>query len=523
VTDHVAVAVVGSGFAGLGTAIALKRSGRHDFVVLERASDVGGTWRDNSYPGCACDVPSHVYSFSFAPNPGWSRTFSPQEEIHAYLRRTAEQFGVLPQIRFGTELLDAQWLPDRQLWTLSTNNGDLTADILVLGTGPLSEPTTPVLQGLSTFQGQTFHSATWDHGWSAEGRKVAVIGTGASAIQFVPYVARDAERLVLFQRTAPWVLPRWDRAITPRKQRMYARFPLLQKAVRTWIYWSRESHILAFRFSPSLMRLPERLARRNLERQVSDPVKRAKLTPHFTLGCKRVLLSNSYYRALAQPNADVVTDRIVEVVPCGIVTEASDGTRTTSDVDTIIFGTGFSVTDPPVAARVFAGGRSLKEHWAAEGMQALHGTMVAGFPNLFFLAGPNTGLGHNSLVLMIEAQVGHLLQALDALDPGSGAGRRESRTGSDAGSRSGGNVGSIGALEPQADVQARYNARLQRALSKTVWNRGGCQSWYLDSEGRNTTLWPTFTFSFMRELARFDLAEYVVHPRIARPATVPAA
>ena len=497
---HVSVAVVGSGFAGLGTAIALKRSGRHDFVVLERADDVGGTWRDNTYPGCACDVPSHLYSFSFAPNPSWSRSFSPQPEIWAYLRRTAEDFGVLPHVHFGTELLDATWVPERQHWAVSTSRGELTADSVVLGTGPLSEPTTPALQGISSFQGTTFHSAQWDHGWSAKGRRVAVIGTGASAIQFVPHLQKDAASLVVFQRTAPWVLPRMDRAISPLEQRLYARLPLLQKAARTAIYWGRESHILGFRYQPRLMRAAQRLAVKHLAAQVSDPVTRDKLTPRFTLGCKRVLLSNDYYRALDRPNAEVVTDRIVEVVPTGIVTEAADGTRTAHEVDTIVFGTGFSVTDPPVAQRLHAGGRSLKEHWGATGMQALHGLTVAGFPNLFFLVGPNTGLGHNSIVLMVEAQVRHLLKALDAMEA-SGA----------------------GALEPRAEVQAAYNARLQGELAKTVWNRGGCSSWYLDSAGRNTTLWPTFTWMFRRELVAFDLAEYVAQPRVDRPAQAPAA
>jgi cation diffusion facilitator CzcD-associated flavoprotein CzcO len=490
--EHVAVAIVGSGFAGLGTAISLKRAGRHDFVVLERAQDVGGTWRDNSYPGCACDVPSHVYSFSFAPNPYWSRSFSPQPEIYAYLRRTAKEHGVEPHVRYGAEVLASNWDADTQRWTVETTAGTLTADVLVVGSGPLSDPTVPDLKGLSTFEGTTFHSAQWDHSWSAKGRRVAVIGTGASAIQFVPHVQKDAAALLLFQRTAPWVLPRMDRAISPVEQKLYARFPVLQKAARTAIYWGRESNIVGFRYQPKVMKLAEKLARRNLSKHVPDPALREKLTPTFTLGCKRVLLSNAYYPALAQPNADVVTDRIVEVVPQGVVTEAADGTRTTHEVDTIVFGTGFLVTDPPIAERVHVGGASLKQHWGAGGMQALHGMTVAGFPNLFFLVGPNTGLGHNSIVLMIEAQVGHLLKALDAMD-----------------------AGGFATIEPRADVQEAYNERLQAELRKTVWNRGGCQSWYLDERGRNTTLWPTFTFTFMRELDRFSPDEYELRPRVS--------
>jgi cation diffusion facilitator CzcD-associated flavoprotein CzcO len=496
--QHVSVAIIGSGFSGLGAAIGLQKAGRHDFVILERAEDVGGTWRDNTYPGVACDVPSQVYSFSFAKNPRWSRAFSPGAEIQAYLKQTTADFGLAPHLHFGTELLSTTWVPEAQHWIVETSRGTLTANVVVAATGPLSEPKLPALQGISSFAGTAFHSARWDHIWSAKGRRVAVIGTGASAIQFVPHVQAEAEQVLLFQRTAPWVLPRADRKVSGLEQRLYARFPMWQSVVRGGIYLGRESHILGFRFSPRLMRLAQKLAHKNLE-QVSDPVKRAKLTPTFTLGCKRVLLSNSYYKALDAANAEIVTDPIVEVVPSGVVTQAADGTQTTHEVDTLLFGTGFAVTDPPIAARVHAFGTSLREHWQATGMQALHGLTISGYPNLFMLVGPNTGLGHNSIVLMIEAQVGHLLKALDALDAGGYA-----------------------TIEPRADVQATYNVGLQRQLAKTVWNRGGCSSWYLDEHGRNTTLWPTFTFTYRRELASFRLSEYVVQPRVAQAPEVAA-
>jgi cation diffusion facilitator CzcD-associated flavoprotein CzcO len=495
VRQHYPYVVVGSGFAGLCAAIKLKESGREDFVVLERGGDVGGTWRDNTYPGAACDVPSHVYSFSFAPNPTWSRSFSPQQEIQAYLRRVARERDVLRHLRFNAEVTSATWVPDKQHWALTTTAGDLTATVLITGTGALSDPTTPDIPGLSSFQGATFHSASWDHSWSGKGRRVAVIGTGASAIQFVPFVQKDGEAVVLFQRTAPWVLPRMDRGITKAEQAVYRRFPGVQRAARTAIYWGRESHLIAFRYHRGILKLAERMATKQLSRQVPDPVLRATLTPHFDLGCKRVLLSSTYYPALTQPNASVVTDPIVSVVPNGVVTEAVDGTRTTHDVDTIIFGTGFHVTDPPIAGRVWVDGVSLAKHWAAEGMQAHRGLTVAGFPNLFFLVGPNTGLGHNSMVLMIEAQVGHVVQALEAMDEGGYA-----------------------VLEPRADVQAAYNASLQAELAKTVWATGGCQSWYLDTQGRNTTLWPSFTWRYMRRMKRFTLSEYVVQPRVREPA-----
>jgi cation diffusion facilitator CzcD-associated flavoprotein CzcO len=484
---HSPIVVVGSGFAGLCAAIALKESGRQEFVVLERGDDVGGTWRDNTYPGAACDVPSHVYSFSFAPNPTWSRSFSPQPEIQSYLRGVAEQYGVLPHLHCGVNVLSATWLEAEKRWAISTTAGDLTADVLIAGTGALSDPTLPDLKGLSTFEGTTFHSARWDHSWDGVGRKVAVIGTGASAIQFVPMIQPDADQVVVFQRTAPWVLPRMDRAISRTERRLFARFPGLQRAARTAIYWGRESHLIGFRFHRGLLRLAQKMAVKQLEKQVSDPELRDKLTPRFDLGCKRVLLSSTYYPALTAPNSTVVTDRIVEVVPTGVVSEAADGTRTTHEVDTIIFGTGFHVTDPPVAEHIHAGGVSLADHWKAKGMQAHKGLTVAGYPNLFFLVGPNTGLGHNSMVLMIEAQVGHVIKALDAM-------------------KAGGHT----VLEPRQDVQDAYNRGLQKSLSRTVWNTGGCTSWYLDKHGRNTTLWPTFTFRYMQQMRTFDLSEYVV-------------
>ena len=488
----VRVAVVGSGFAGLAAAIALRRAGRHDVVVLERADDVGGTWRDNRYPGCACDVPSHLYSFSFAPNPDWSRSFSAQPEIQAYLQRTARESGVLPHVHFGAELLEARWDRAAQRWRLRTSKGHLTAEVLVSGTGALSEPSIPAIPGIETFAGTSFHSAAWDDAHDLTGRRVAVVGTGASAIQFVPHVQRGAAHLTLFQRTAPWVLPRRDRRITEAEKAVFRRLPVVQKLARGGIYSLRESWILGFAGSPRLMALAEKEATRFLRSQVDDPVLRAKLTPHYRLGCKRVLLSNDYYPALTQPNVDVVTDRVVEVTAAGVVSRSADGIRTEHAVDTLIWGTGFRVTDQPVAQRVFdAEGRSLAQHWADAGMQALHGTTVAGFPNLFLLVGPNTGLGHTSIVYVIESQVRYLLAALDTMD------------------RHG-----LGAIEPRQDEQDRYNARLQSQLAGTVWNAGGCASWYLDRHGRNSTLWPTFTFAFRRALSSFDLTRYAATPRV---------
>src|SRR2546430_10669371 len=309
------VVVVGSGFAGLGAAIQLKRAGRHDFVVLERGDDVGGTWRDNDYPGCRCDVPSHLYSFSFAPNPDWSASFSAQPEIQAYLQRTAADFGVRPHLRLGVELLDAQWDDAEQQWQLRTNRGELRAHVLVLGTGALSEPSIPSLPGLDGFAGTTFHSAGWCYDHDLTGRNVAVVGTGASAIQFVPHVQLAAAHMTLFQRTAPWVMPRRDREYGRFERWLYRRFPFMQRTTRAGIYSGREVLVLGLAKRPGILRVGERQALRLLEKQVPDPVLRAKLTPHYRLGCKRILLANDYYPALTQPNVDVVTDRIIEVLP----------------------------------------------------------------------------------------------------------------------------------------------------------------------------------------------------------------
>ena len=485
---RVSVAVVGAGIAGLATAVRLLQRGTTDFVVLERGDDVGGTWHDNHYPGCACDVPSHMYSFSFAPNPDWTRTFSAQPEIEAYLQRTARDFGVLPHVHLRTELLGAHWDDGRQVWHVETSRGRLVADVLVLGTGGLSDPSVPSLPGLEGFQGTTFHSATWDHDHDLSGDRVAVVGTGASAVQFVPHVQRSARSLVLFQRTAPWVMPRRDRAITRAERALYRRVPAAQKLNRAGIYAVRESWIIGFTKQTSIMKVAERIARWHLRRQVPDPALRQKLMPTYRLGCKRVLLSNDYYRALTAPNAHVVTDGVVAVTPHGVVSEAPDGTRTEHEVDTIVFGTGFKVTDPPVAHRVRGrDGRTLAEHWSERGMSALNGCAVSGFPNLFFLVGPNTGLGHNSIVYMIESQVDYVMDALS---------RMAAR--------------GLASVEPRREVQDAYNDQLQRDLQGTVWNAGGCSSWYLDARGRNTTLWPTFTWTFRRQVRRFDPEEYVV-------------
>ena len=478
---HVRVAIVGAGFSGLGTAIKLVQSGRDDFVLFERGSDLGGTWTVNTYPGCACDVPSQVYSFSFELNPTWSHTYARQPEIRDYLHRVADKHDVRRRVVFDCEVTDAVWTGS--LWEIETTQGSWTADVLVAATGGLSEPSLPDIPGLATFAGDAWHSAQWRHDVPLAGKRVGVIGTGSSAIQFVPHVQQNAGSLTLFQRTASWVLPRLDHPVPAWRKKAYAKVPGLQRLARALVYTRTEIPLVGFRYDRRLLKLGEKMGRRLLEQQVTDPVLRAKLTPHFDLGCKRVLLSNTYYPALAADNASVVTDGIVRVVPAGV--ETADGTL--HELDVLVLGTGFTVQDPPIAHRVSVDGITLHERWKANGMAALHGLTVAGVPNFFYLMGPNTALGHNSVLLMIEAQIDHLVKALDLLD------RQGMRT-----------------IEPRADVQEAYDRRIQRELRTTVWNSGGCNSWYLDESGRNTVLWPGFTFRYMRELRAFQPSEYVL-------------
>ncbi len=487
---HHRVIIIGTGFAGLAMAIRLRQHEITDFVALERAAEVGGTWRDNSYPGCACDVPSQLYSFSFELNPYWSRNFSSQQEIWDYLRHCAGSYGLRPHIRFHHEVLDAAWDHPRRRWRVRTNRGELTSDVLITGTGPLSDPKVPDIPGLDSFQGKIFHSARWDHDHDLRGRRVAVAGTGASAIQFVPQIQPKVAALTLFQRTPAWIVPRNERDIRGFEQTLYRAVPGLQRLVRAGIYCGRESLVPGLTVHPRLLKFAESIARTHLRRQVTDPHLRDRLTPDYTIGCKRILISNDYLPALTKPNVELVTSGIARLGPDWV--QAADGTR--ADVDTVIFGTGFHVTDMPMASWIHGrDGRSLADVWAG-GMQAHRGTTVAGFPNLFMVVGPNTGLGHTSLIYMIESQVAYAIDALRYLR----------RTGA-------------AAVEVRPDAALAYNQDVQRRMARTVWTTGGCNSWYLDDHGHNTTLWPTFTWRFRRATRRFQPAEYMVHERTTTP------
>ncbi len=484
--SHVGVLVIGAGFGGLATAIKLQEAGREDFLVVERGSDVGGTWRDNTYPGAACDVPSQLYSYSFALNPDWSSSFSPQPEIQAYIRKVAERSGTLDHFAFDTELEAATWDEAAGHWTVRTSAGELTADAVVSAAGALSDPKNPDIDGFDSFAGQVFHSARWDHDADLTGKRVAVIGTGASAIQIVPEIAEKVGHLDVYQRTAPWVVPRNDRPYTGVEKLGFKLLPGLQRVYRTAIYWGRELYVPAFTKNPKLAWPAQQLALLNIRRGIDDPELRAKVTPDYTIGCKRILISNAWYPALNRDNVDLVTDGIARVTPQGIVTE--DGQE--REVDVIIVATGFHTTDLPIAEKITGrDGNRLDRHYAEHGMQAYKGTTVHGFPNLFFVVGPNTGLGHSSMVFMIESQVAYILDALSHLEERRGTG--------------------VSALEPRPEAQRAYVDGLQDKMEGTVWSAGGCASWYLDSHGRNVTLWPGATFTFRRLTARFDPDQYV--------------
>jgi cation diffusion facilitator CzcD-associated flavoprotein CzcO len=476
------VIILGAGFAGIGAAIMLRKAGI-DFAVLEKALSVGGVWRENTYPDCACDVPSAFYCYSFAPNPAWSHLFAKQPEIKRYAQDTVARTGIDDAIRFGHELQAARWNASSALWELETCAGPYTARFIIVATGPMHEPVTPALPGLETFRGERFHSAHWDHGVDLRGKRVAVIGTGASAIQFVPAIQPLAASLTVFQRSAPWVLPKLDARISARWQRRFARFPVLQSALRGLL--SLQFELLNSSVQrPRARRRLERAALRNIHSAVRDPALRARLTPDFDIGCKRILQSNSWYPALAQPNVTVSSD-VREVRGNTLI--AGDGS--VHEADVIIFGTGFKVAEPPIAARITgASGRTLADLWNGS-PEAYLGTTVPDCPNCFFTLGPNL-YAFSSAFVMIEAQVEYILGAL----------RHAQEHG-------------VQSLRPRAQTVADYNRELQDALEKSVFNAGGCSSYFIDRNGRNSTNWPWSIRELRRRLQRFDAAAYETEPQ----------
>jgi len=476
------VVIVGTGFAGVGAAIRLKQAGIRDFVILEKGGEPGGTWRDNTYPGCACDVPSYLYSFSFEQKPDWSRMFAPQQEIWDYIRHCIEKYGLEQHIHYSRELTSAAFDEQTATWEILTSQGTAyTARAVIAGFGPLHIPRYPDIDGLDTFEGTTFHSAQWNHDHDLSGERVAVIGTGASAVQFIPQVRKQAAHVDVYQRTPSWIVDKPDRAIGAFERGLYRRFPIAQRAVRNAIYWALELRALGFAIHPRFMKPLEHQARRLIARQISDPELRAKVTPTYDIGCKRLLISDDFYPALASDNVDLHTDGIERVTPHGIVDR--DGVE--REVDTIIYGTGFDVVGNLTRAKVVGrGGVELAEAWEADGASAHLGINVSGFPNFFLIIGPNTGLGHTSMIFMIERQVEYIVKALNTL-------RRRGDAYAD--------------VRPEAE--RAFTTKVRSKLSGSVWE-SGCSSWYLDEQGRPVTVWPYFTFKYWADTRRFRADEY---------------
>lgn len=478
-TTDLDVVVIGAGISGIGAAIRLQQIGVRDFVVLEKADRLGGTWRDNTYPGCACDVPSSLYSYSFAQRSDWSRAFAAQPEILDYVNATAERFGVLPFVRFESPVEEATWNESRARWVVRTPRETFHARVLISCAGYLHEPQIPDVPGLADFPGTLFHSSRWNHAHRLEGERVAVIGTGASAIQFVPAIAPRVAALHVYQRTPQWILPKPDVAI-PAPVRHALALPNAKQRVRDSLDRVFEGLGAGFRH-PEYLERAQWLARRHLERAVRDPALRAKLLPDYVLGCKRVLLSNDYYPTFTRSNVELLATGVRRVD--GRVVVGQDGEA--REVDTIILGTGFHVSDPRIAERIRGtDGRTLAEIWDGS-PEAYRGTTIAGFPNAFLVLGPNLAIGHNSAFIVIEAQLDYAMSAITTM-------RREGLT----------------RVEVERAAQAAYNERVQRDLARTVWNVGGCASYYIDRNGRNSIGFPWSTYRMRELLARFDRESY---------------
>lgn len=467
---HTPLLIVGTGFAGLGLAIQLKRRGQNDFLIIDRSDDVGGTWRDNRYPGAACDVPSHLYSYSFLLKSDWSRVFAPATEIWEYMRDCARTEGILPHIHFDTDLLKAVWDDEANLWRVHTSQGDYTANVIVSAMGHLADEKFPNIPGIDDFTGEKFHSARWDHNAKLEGKRIAVIGSGASAIQIVPEMAKIAGHLTVLQRSAPYIIPRPDRAYTEAEKRRFARDPEAMEELRSELFWGMEYNYAQRRAVPRSIAEAYTMANGHRENQVTDSQLMEKLTPDYEIGCKRVLISDIYYPAMQQDNVYVEASALKCIDGNKVVSEAGNE----FEVDAIVFATGFEAIEPPFAPRFIGRAvETLAEHWS-RGMQALDSTTVTGFPNLLIMNGPNTGLGHNSVLYVIESQIEYIIGALDYM--------RER---------------GASVIEAKASAENEYADAIADRSAGTVWLDGGCKNWYVDYRtNRLTVTWPDFAYAF---------------------------
>jgi cation diffusion facilitator CzcD-associated flavoprotein CzcO len=481
--DILDVAVIGAGFGGIAMAHALSRRGVQSFAILEKSAGPGGTWRDNIYPGCACDIPAHLYSLSFAPNPEWSRMYAVQSEILTYLEQVVDRFGLRSYFRFNSNILDASWNDAQAVWELRMEGGAiLRSRSLVSAIGVLHHPVYPDVEGLSEFEGRVLHTALWDPNFDVTEKRVAVIGTGASAIQVIPEIADKVAELKVFQRTPAWIAPRFDRGFNEGLREKFRRSRLQQWWFRAKLFWAHEKRATGFtKSNPEALAKTEALCRSLLDRQVKDPTLRKRLTPDYTVGCKRLIISSDYYPALQKPHVELVSAGVMRIDRTGVI----DATGRRHEVDAIVLGTGYDAQNPhshlPIVGR---GGRTLQQAWREDGKNALLGTTVAGFPNFFLVTGPHTGGGHNSQVFMIEAQVHYIMQALRLLK----------------GAR---------AIEVTREAQDMFGADMDRRLERSVWKNGGCMSWFLDPEtGRNTLLWPSYSTDFWLKTRRIRRRDY---------------
>lgn len=478
--------IVGAGFAGIGTAIRLRNSGIENVAILERGSAVGGTWRDNTYPGAACDIPSRLYSYSFAPNPNWSHTYSGSGEILDYIHTMVREFDIGSRIRFGHNVVDIIWNEAAGLWHVSIDgHPDVRARTVVMASGPLANASLPNIRGIDTYEGHKIHSARWDHDYDFEGKKVAVVGTGASAVQIVPELVKIADTVKVFQRTPGWTLPRINRKVQAGTKHRYARYPQTQALARSLWFWGHESVALGVVWKTPLTRIVELVGRAHLRQQVRDPWLRRQLTPRFRAGCKRLLMTSDYYPALQKPNCTLVTWPIATLSPKGIRTV--EGVE--HQFDAIVFATGFDVSNTgtpiPITGR---DSRVLADEWSA-GAKAYKSIAVSGYPNMFFTFGPNSGPGHSSALVYMEAQIDYIVQAISLVVEGD-----------------------LHSADVRQDVQDAYNEDLQRKLAKTTWN-SGCSSWYLTEDGFNATMFPGFATQYVNQLRGVEQGDFTMVPR----------
>ena len=481
-TPHARIAIIGAGFGGLAMAIRLLESNIQDFIILEKASEIGGTWRENQYPGAACDVQSHLYSLSFSPKTDWSKRYAEAPEIYQYMQTLTTQHQLQSYIRFNTEVSSARYLENKCIWELKLSQTEiLTAQFVIFASGPLHVPQIPYIAGIEKFTGKVFHSSQWDHNYDLNNKNVASIGTGGSAIQYIPEIAEKVKQLYVLQRTAAWVIPRDERRYLPIEKRLFDRFDWFRKIHRARLYWTNESRVVPI-MKPQVMKYAQKLAEAYIRHQVKDSATAEKLVPNYIMGCKRILVSNKYYPSFNRKNVELITDDILELTEDSIITQ--DGKKRA--IDCLIYGTGF-VTDPRIYLKSFSctglNHIELTEAWK-NGAESYYGISTKGFPNLFQLLGPNTVLGHNSVIFMIESQVNYILQLIEMTQ------KTQSQ-----------------AIVVKADTQDQFNQHLQSQFTNTIW-QSGCVSWYQQEDGKNFSLWPTYTWKYWLKTRKVNPADY---------------